>query len=940
MVYVCRKIFERKNSAEIKKRAERSHCVACSRYGLCALAFFSFVTYNNFQMSSKKADTLEIQFEAFAKKVKRKEDDDMADKFLLIDGSSLLFRAFYALPPLAAKDGTPTGAVYGLCNMLAKLIGEVQPRYMAVAFDKARQTFRTRLYAAYKGQRKETPEELKSQFPLAIKVLEALNIEAPELDDYEADDIIGTLARTAPQGAEVIIVTGDRDELQLLDSRTKVYYTRKGISDLEIFDEEKFAEVYEGLRPAQLIDLKGLMGDTSDNIPGVPGIGPKTALKLLQERGGSVESVLASLEEVKAKGLREKLRSGRESALLSKQLATINREAPVAAESSLYVLKGMKPEAQALFAELEFRTLYQRFAKLLGMEEEEQSLFAPEEAEPETVTEINAANAQKLFAAFAAASRPVALACTVTGELPDLFIEKAEFCFDGKIYRLLSDKSTEKIFDAYLADPQALKAVCGSKELYKVCLCGGKILRGVTEDVSLAAYLDQPGAGGYDSASLARRYLAAVPASAAAQVAALLPVLSEKLQEQELTAVYREAELPLAPVLARMEAAGIEPDLQGLEEQSRAMSEKIARLEQQAYEEAGENFNLKSPKQLGIVLFEHLKLPVQKKTKSGYSTDVKVLEALRGEHPLVETVLEHRKYSKLQSTYLDGLRPLINPRTGRIHTHFQQTVTVTGRLSSTDPNLQNIPTRTEEGRAIRRLFVPGDGYDYLLSCDYSQVELRILASIAQDKLLLDSFRKGQDVHARTAAEVFGLPLEQVTHEQRGRAKAVNFGIVYGISDFGLAAQLGVGRAEAAGYIKNYLQRYSGVKEYMEKIVAQARAKGYVATLLGRRRYLRDINSSNFNLRTAAERTAINTPIQGTAADIMKLAMIKVDRALTEAKLKSRILLQVHDELVLEVTEAEREETAKLVQKAMEEAFDLGLPLPAEVSWGTNWADAK
>ena len=440
--------------------------------------------------------------------------------------------------------------------------------------------------------------------------------------------------------------------------------------------------------------------------------------------------------------------------------------------------------------------------------------------------------------------------------------------------------------------------------------------------------------------SLAERYLSPVPASAAAQVAALLPVLSEKLQEQELTAVYREAELPLAPVLARMEAAGIEPDLQGLEEQSRVMSEKIARLEQRAYEEAGENFNLKSPKQLGIVLFEHLKLPVQKKTKSGYSTDVKVLEALRGEHPLVETILEHRKYSKLQSTYLDGLRPLINPRTGRIHTHFQQTVTVTGRLSSTDPNLQNIPTRTEEGRAIRRLFVPGAGYDYLLSCDYSQVELRILAVIAQDKLLLDSFRKGQDVHARTAAEVFGLPLEQVGHEMRGRAKAVNFGIVYGISDFGLAAQLGVGRAEAAGYIKNYLHRYSGVKEYMEKIVAQARAKGYVATLLGRRRYLRDINSSNFNLRTAAERTAINTPIQGTAADIMKLAMIKVDRALTEAKLRSRILLQVHDELVLEVTEAEREETAELVQKAMEEAFDLGLPLPAEVSWGTNWADAK
>ena len=419
-----------------------------------------------------------------------------------------------------------------------------------------------------------------------------------------------------------------------------------------------------------------------------------------------------------------------------------------------------------------------------------------------------------------------------------------------------------------------------------------------------------------------------------------MPLLKEQLEQREQLALYQELELPLAPVLAQMEYNGITPDMELLAQLNEDMSFRIAKLERLAEEQAGESFNLKSPKQLGVVLFEHLQLPVIKKTKTGYSTDVKVLEALQGKHPLIDTILEHRKLAKLQSTYLEGLQPLVNAKTGRIHTHFQQTVTVTGRLSSTDPNLQNIPTRTEEGKQIRRIFGPGAGYDYLMSCDYSQVELRILACIAQDKLLLESFRHGQDVHARTASEVFGVPLDEVSSQMRSRAKAVNFGIVYGISDFGLANQLQVSRKEAAGYIESYFARYTGVKKYMEEIVATAREQGYVSTLMGRRRYLPDIRHSNFNLRSFAERTAINTPIQGTAADIMKKAMIDVQRALEAAQLKSHILLQVHDELVLEVTEDEKDKVAALVQEAMENAVQMEIPLLAEVNFGKNWAETK
>ena len=865
----------------------------------------------------------------------------MADKFLVIDGSSLIHRAFFALPPLMTKQGLHTGAVYGLCNMLLKLLGDLQPTYMAVAFDKSRKTFRTELYADYKGQRKPTPSELSEQFPLAMKVLGTMGIPTLELDNYEADDIIGTFAVHAPEDVEVIIVTGDRDELQLVDTRTKVYYTKRGISDIQIFDEAEFAANYEGLVPKQLIELKGLMGDASDNIPGVPGVGPKTALKLIKEYG-DVETVLENIDKVSGKALKAKLADNKESALLSKKLATICTEAPVDTDIAKYALAPLREEARTLLQDLEFRNMYDRFASVLGGAQHSFDLFGEtveqESAPTEHVT--LPAQAEQLFAALKACREAVPVAVTVSGQLPELYFSRAELLVEGKVYILDSFSSCWDKFDAWLADADCKKLTVDSKELYKCCLCRKVQAQGIVDDVALAAYLADPGHNSYALADLSKRYLASTLPTDCENIALLAVQLREQLKEYEQLALYEELELPLAPVLAKMELSGITPDMELLAQLNEDMTARIAQLEKQAMEQAGEEFNLKSPKQLGIILFERLQLPVIKKTKTGYSTDAKVLEALEGKHPLIATILEHRKLAKLQSTYLDGLKPLVNAKTGRIHTHFQQTVTVTGRLSSTDPNLQNIPTRTEEGKQIRRIFVPGAGYDYLMSCDYSQVELRILACIAHDELLLDAFRHGQDIHARTAAEVFGVPLAEVTHEMRSRAKAVNFGIVYGISDFGLAKQLDVGRKEAAGYIESYFARYTGVKKYMEDIVAKAREQGYVSTLMGRRRYLPDIRHSNFNLRSFAERTAINTPIQGTAADIMKKAMIDVERALEQAGCKSRILLQVHDELVLEVTEDERERVAELVRATMQAAASLEIPLLADVNFGKNWAETK
>ena len=923
----------------------------------------------------------------------------MADKFLIIDGSSLIHRAFFALPPLTTRKGQHTGAVYGFLRMFHKLLQDVKPRWVAAAFDKSRITFRTKLYADYKGQRKPTPPELKEQFPLCMEVLRSMGVPALELDDYEADDIIGTFAKKLTPGLEVFIVTGDRDELQLIDDRTRVMYTKKGISDIKLYDNAAFAEDYEGLVPLQLIDLKGLMGDTSDNIPGVPGVGPKTALKLIAEYG-TVENVIAHVEEVKGKSLKEKLINNREQALLSKELATIYTEVPgLDLTLDTYALKPLEGKTRQLMADLEFRGFFNQFGQILGIASDIESGMAggteAEGMEPAVKSAVPgntvAGNMENLFAVAAdnrsaknagpetapvpdggmgslfgtvvpaaqvkeigfaaqwqkvadeAAADPSAMVwfmAETTGEIPHLQFEAARVLCGNQEY-LVSGAEALAAFTRWLAEAPNPKGTADSKEVFRTCFCQGVEPQNIIEDTVLGAYLDDPGRSSYALADLAWHYLGQDREPDCHTLVRVAKAVRQILTDKELTELYNTIELPLAPVLARMELAGVTADEKKLDALSRDMAGKLARLEDLAKEQAEDpGFNPNSPKQLGVVLFEKLGLPVVKKTKTGYSTDVKVLEELRGKHPLVDTILQYRVLAKLQSTYLEGLKPLINKTTGRIHTHFQQTVTVTGRLSSTDPNLQNIPTRTEIGRGIRALFVPGKGYDWLMSCDYSQIELRILAHVAQDPLMLESFRENQDVHARTASEVFGVSLDLVSHEMRSRAKAVNFGIVYGISDFGLAVQLGCSRKEAGDFIENYLARYKGVKEYMERMKALARSQGYVTTLLGRRRYLQDINNRSFNLRSFAERTAINTPIQGTAADIMKLAMLRVDKALRKSDLSSRVLLQVHDELVLEVKEVEREATASLVQTEMQNAFKLDVPLLAEVNYGKDWASAK
>lgn len=875
----------------------------------------------------------------------------MADKFLVIDGSSLIHRAFYALPPLTTKKGVHTGAVFGFMRMLLKLIQDVKPRWVLAAFDKSRKTFRTKMFEDYKGQRKPTPPELKEQFPLCMDVLKALNIASLEMDGYEADDIIGTFARHSGPEAEVIVVTGDRDELQLIDSRTRVMFTKRGISNIVMYDEAVFAEEYEGLVPRQIIELKGLMGDTSDNIPGVPGVGPKTAMKLIKEYG-TVEEVLANAENVKGKSLKEKLVTYKDQALLSKELATIFTDVPVDLTPDTYALKPIGKEAKDYFTELEFRNLFGDFAKELGQDEE--SLAADAAADegdlmgslfgeriPDAVAmEINDAAGWEELAGKLEPSGKIWFTAETAGILPELRFAKAQLAAGGQLYNLAGE-DTLKAFTAWLGTAENPKGTVDGKSVWKTCLCGGVEPKNLEDDLAVAAYLDDSGVRGYELGDLIWQYLNQDRAADCLAMTELAAILEKNLADKELTELYRKVELPLGSVLARMELAGVAIRPEELDRMSAVMAEKIAALEATAREQAGEeDFNVNSPKQLGVILFEKLGLPVIKKTKTGYSTDAKVLDELKGKHPLIETILEYRALAKLHSTYLEGLKPLINPETGRIHTHFQQLVTVTGRLSSTDPNLQNIPTRSEEGKQIRKLFVPGEGYDWLMSCDYSQIELRILAHIAQDPLLLESFRENQDVHARTASEVFGVPLDLVSSEMRSRAKAVNFGIVYGISDYGLAVQLGCTRKEAAEFIASYFERYEGVKAYMDSMVAQAREQGYVSTLLGRRRYLPDINNRNFNRRSFAERTAINTPIQGTAADIMKVAMLKVDGALKKSGLSSRVLLQVHDELVLEVKDSEREATAALVQKEMQDAFDLAVPLRADVNYGKDWADAK
>lgn len=862
--------------------------------------------------------------------------------FYIIDGSSLMHRAFYALPLLSAPGGIYTNAVYGFTNMLLNLVSERKPDLLAVAFDKSRITFRSGLYQEYKAHRQKTPAELSEQFSLAKEMLLALGVPNIEIEGYEADDIIGTWAKKAAQnGDSVYIVTGDRDALQLIDEKTSVLLTKKGLSDLQEYDLVRFTAEY-GITPLQHIDVKGLMGDSSDNIPGVTGIGEKTALKMVQNYG-SVENVLANIDAVSGKKTQATLREEGEIALLSKKLATICCEVPVEVpdcggieivdQEQLTTLRG-------IFQKLDFKNMERRM-EALGLIEAAKEMGPVEERI--TLLEVEP---QKVFEA-GERIRELQILPEYEGAVHKLRFKAIAIAADGMISRVAPEDRHWPAVLRLLADASLSKVMHDAKSFYTAAETEKIEVRGIAFDVMLAAYLLEPSGGKYDLMTLRKKYLGVEDSSEPLSFAQmgetlkmLYPLLKKGLDECGMTQLNIEVELPLSRVLAKMECCGAGVDVAKLKEMSEELALRLVDLQGRIYRDVGEEFNLQSPKQLGQILFEKLKLPVGKKTKTGYSTDAEVLEGLRDKHPMVENLLEYRLLAKLKSTYLDGLLALVEPETQRVHTNFNQCATATGRLSSSEPNLQNIPVRTDIGRRIRQMFVPRDGFSLLLSADYSQIELRVLAEMSDDRNMQDAFIKGQDIHARTAAEVFEVPLEEVSAEMRSRAKAVNFGIVYGISDYGLSRDIGVARKEAAVYIENYFAKYQGVKKYVDELIRAAKQKGYVETAFARRRSLPEINSSNFNLRSFAERMAMNTPIQGTAADIIKKAMIEVQEILEAKKLKSRMILQVHDELVLEVVPEELETVKSLLKETMENCVKFRVPLSVHVSSGVNWSDAK
>ncbi|MBP2663256.1 MAG: polA [Firmicutes bacterium] len=880
----------------------------------------------------------------------------MSQKFIIIDGSSLVHRAFHALPMLRTADGLYTNAVYGFTTMLVKLLTEYKPDLVAVALDKSRVTFRTEAYQQYKGHRQATPSELSEQFPLVRELLQALGIATLEEQGYEADDIIGTLSEKAAKlGYEVLIVTGDRDALQLIGPATKVLLTKKGISDTETVDVPALKEKY-GLTPSQMIDMKGLMGDTSDNIPGVPGIGEKTALKLLGEFG-SMENVLANIDNISGKKLQENLRQYTEQAVLSKQLATIVRDMNINFIPETFGVTPAKQIVKELFIKFEFKSLINKVDTLFPGNQAQDTATEPLNtiAFLSPVVLTSRVEVKELYAKAKELERISCYPLSAGNSPLAGLLGLAVTCADKTVFIPADSEGWEVVFDL-LADSSLIIATYDVKKMYHICQLRGAVLQAQIFDVLIAAYLLEPTAATYPLDVLAERYLGqptALPTGdkqmtqrpefanwASKVVGQLQASLAVALSENGLDKLFEQVELPLVETLSAMEVTGIRVDRDYLREMAVSIAAKIELLISEIYLLAGENFNINSTKQLGVILFEKLLLPIIKKTKTGYSTDAEVLEKLAGRHPLIDKLLEYRMLTKLKSTYLDGLEVLIQPDTDRIHTSFNQMVTATGRLSSSEPNLQNIPVRSDMGRKIRELFIPGEGYQYIMSADYSQIELRILAHMAGDASLLEAFRYNQDIHTRTASEVFGVAMSEVTPELRSRAKAVNFGIVYGISDYGLSRDIGVSRKEAAQYIDSYFAKYQGVKRYIDESVASAHRDGHVTTLFGRRRQLPDINSSNFNQRSFAERTAMNTPIQGAAADIIKIAMNKVYFALNAAKLKSRLLLQVHDELLLEVPAEELDQVASLVKQAMEQAVELTVPLVADVKTGRNWAEAK
>ncbi|MGE7695232.1 DNA polymerase I [Lysinibacillus sp. NPDC094177] len=872
------------------------------------------------------------------------------EKLLLLDGNSLAYRAFFALPLLTNDSGIHTNAVYGFTTMLQRILEEEQPTKILVAFDAGKTTFRHETFTEYKGGRQKTPPELSEQFPYIRKLIDAYGIKRYELELYEADDIIGTLAKEASsQDMDVIVVSGDRDLTQLATEQVTVYITKKGITEIEINTPAFIAEKY-GLTPQQIIDMKGLMGDSSDNIPGVPGVGEKTAVKLLKEHG-SVESLYAAMDKVKASKMKEKLVANEDQALMSKKLATIFTDAPIDITLSDLAYSGPNEEELiSVWRELGFKSLLEKSD--FTVQEEEQAPF-----DYEIVQEVKQEHLKDVMALHLELENEHYHTCQQLGIA----------LTDGTktMYVPFDIVAKSDVLRHWLEDATKIKYMSDSKASQAALKRAGIHLAGVEFDLLLASYINNPALSGDDVATLAKelgyrnvqanetvygkgakRAIPAIDVLAehasrkAFAVWSLQPKLETLLKENEQFELYKNLELPLASILGEMESEGITVNRATLEKMGQDLNDKLVVIEQEIYTEAGEAFNINSPKQLGVILFDKLGLPVIKKTKTGYSTAADVLEKLKPEHAIIEHILLYRQLGKLQSTYIEGLLKEIHEEDRKVHTRFQQALTATGRLSSTDPNLQNIPIRLEEGRKIRQAFVPSKEDWILFSADYSQIELRVLADMSKDKNLVEAFREGMDVHTRTAMDVFHVSEDEVDSNMRRAAKAVNFGIVYGISDYGLSQNLDITRKEAATFIEKYFASFPGVKQYMDDIVQDAKFNGYVTTILNRRRYLPDITSSNFNLRSFAERTAMNTPIQGSAADIIKKAMIDMDARLKKENMQAKLLLQVHDELIFEAPKEEIALLEKIVPEVMENAIELSVPLKVDFNYGATWYEAK
>ena len=846
-------------------------------------------------------------------------------KLMILDGNSIVNRAFFGVRPLNAPDGTPTNALYGFLAILQRLLEEQKPEAVCVSFDLKAPTFRHKAYEGYKAKRAGMPEELALQMPLLKELLDAMGIRRYEKEGYEADDILGTAARIfEEQGWDCVIVTGDKDSLQLISDRTSVcnVKTRMGQTETILYTPQRFFEEY-GFAPEKMVDLKALMGDSSDNIPGVPGIGEKTAMDLLH-RYGSLEEIYRDLDALDVKeGVRKKLREGEQSARSSFWLATILREVPLAFEPAENRWDhAYTPALYPLLHRLGFAKFIERWGLEPAAEERTESA-----AETLPVAELDEAGASALLAAG--------------GELavfPLEGLDRLELC-DGKSVYTLSWANCGEGYNRLLRElfsPKISKIAHNLKDLMNLLLREGLSTEGFVFDTALAGYLLDATNGDYAPERLSVRYLGEELHGAEALWKLRHP-MEERLEEMGADKLYREAELPLCAVLARMEQIGFLVDRRALSEFGDGLNAGIAALQESVWQRAGHEFNINSPKQLGTVLFEELMLPSGKKTKTGWSTNADVLDKLRGKHPIVDEVLEYRELTKLKSTYAEGLLKVIG-EDGRIHTSFQMTVRDTGRLSSREPNLQNIPIRKKLGAQIRRMFVAAPG-KVLVDADYSQIELRLLAHISGDEAMREAFLSGEDFHAVTASKVFNVPLEEVSATLRSRAKAVNFGIVYGISAFSLSQDIGVYPNEAKAYMDAYLEKYHGVRDYMKRVVEEAKEKGYVSTLYGRRRELPELKSSNFNLRSFGERVALNMPIQGTAADIIKLAMVHVDQRLRQERLEARLLLQVHDELIVECPEAETETVSRILREEMENAVSLSVPLTVEVESGHSWAEA-